>query len=134
MKAVYVGRHVLLPAQERGVKEVGMEIAEKIENLPDGPELNNLINNLRNKGIQAVITVALPPHLLAALSRVFKVYVFEMKSSTVSSISEAEEWVKQSPERRTYLPGRSGEPVRVLEFIGINEVKVVVESKRVWTA
>jgi hypothetical protein len=134
MKAVYVGRHVLLPAQERGVKELGMEIAEKIENLPDGPELNNLINNLRNKGIQAVITVALPPHLLASLSKAFRVFIFEMKSSTVPTTTDAEMWVAENPTKRTYLPGRPGEPVRIMEFIGINEVKVVIESKRVWTA
>jgi len=111
-----------------------LEIARKIENLPEGQELNKLLNQLKSEGIEAVITVALPPHLLAALSRVFKVYVFEMKSSTVSSVAEAENWVSEDPTKRTYLPGRPGEPVRVLEFIGINEVKVVIESKRVWTA
>ena len=134
MKAVYVGRHALLPAQERGVRELRLEIVEKIENLPDGPELNNLINNLRNKGIQAVITVALPPHLLATLSKAFRVFVFEMKSSTVPAITEAEKWVAENPEKRTYLPGRPGEPTRVMEFVGINEVKVIIESKRAWTA
>jgi len=134
MKAVYVGRHVLLPLQEKGIKELGLEISKKVENLPEGTELNALINQLKNEGIQAVVTIALPPHLLSVLSRVFKVYVFEMKSSTVSSVDEAEKWVAECPEKRTYLPGRPGEPVRVLEFIGINEVKVVIESKRVWTA
>jgi hypothetical protein len=134
MKAVYVGRHTLLPTQQRGVEELGLEIARKIENLPEGQELNKLLNQLKSEGIEAVITVALPPHLLATLSKSFKVYVFEMKSSTVSSVAEAENWVSEDPTKRTYLPGRPGEPVRVLEFIGINEVKVVIESKRVWTA
>jgi len=134
MKAVYVGRHVLLPAQERGVRELGLEVVKKIENLPDGAELNKLINDLKNEGIQAVITIALPPHLLASLSKAFRVFVFEMRSSTVPTINDAEKWVAEAPERRTYLPGRPGEPVRIMEFIGINETKVVIESRRVWTA
>jgi len=134
MKAVYVGRHVLLPAQERGVRELGLEVVKKIENLPDGAELNKLINDLKNEGIQAVITIALPPHLLASLSKAFRVFVFEMRSSTVPTINDAEKWVAEAPERRTYLLGRPGEPVRIMEFIGINETKVVIESRRVWTA
>ena len=134
MKAVYVGRHVLLPAQERGVRELGLEIIRKVENLPEGQELTKLINDLKNEGVEAVITVALPPHLLATLSKAFRVFVFEMKSSTVSSTSDAEKWVAENPEKRTYLPGRPGEPTRVMEFQGINEIKVVIESKRAWTA
>jgi hypothetical protein len=135
VKAVYVGRHTLLPLQQEGIRELGLELVERIENLPpEGAQLNALINDLKAKGIEAIITVALPPNLLATLSKSFKVYVFEMKSSTVSSVAEAENWVSEDPTKRTYLPGRPGEPVRVLEFIGINEVKVVIESKRVWTA
>jgi hypothetical protein len=134
IKTVYIGRHALLPLQERGIKELGLNIYKRIENLPEGTELNKLISDLKNEGVQAVVTVALPPHLLAALSRVFKVYVFEMRSSTVQSIADAENWVAQDPSKRTYLPGRPGEPVRVLEFIGINEVRITIESKRVWTA
>jgi hypothetical protein len=134
MKAVYIGRHTLLPAQEQGVRELGLEVVRKIENLPDGAELNKLINDLKNEGIQAVITVALPPHLLATLSRAFRVFIFEMKSSTVPTTTDAEKWVAENPAKRTYLPGRPGEPTRVMEFVGINETKVIIESKRVWTA
>jgi hypothetical protein len=134
MKAVYVGRHVLLPAQEQGVRELGLEVVRKVENLPDGAELNTLITQLKNEGIEAVITIALPPHLLASLSKAFRVFVFEMRSSTVPTVTDAERWVAENPTKRTYLPGRSGEPVRIMEFVGINETKVVIESKRVWTA
>jgi hypothetical protein len=134
MKAVYVGRHALLPAQEQGVKELGLEVVRKVENLPDGQELIKLINDLKNEGIQAVITIALPPHLLASLSKAFRVFVFEMRSSTVPTVTDAEKWVAENPAKRTYLPGKPGEPIRVMEFIGINETKVVIESKRVWTA
>ena len=134
MKTVYIGRHVLLPAQEQGVRELGLEVVKKIENLPDGQELIKLINDLKNEGIQAVITIALPPHLLASLSKAFRVFVFEMRSSTVPTVTDAEKWVAENPAKRTYLPGRPGEPVRIMEFVGINETKVVIESKRVWTA
>jgi hypothetical protein len=134
VKTAYVGRHILLPAQEQGVRELGLEIIKKVENLPEGQELTKLINDLKSEGVEAVITVALPPHLLASLSRVFKVFVFEMRSSTVPTINEAEKWVAENPAKRTYLPGRPGEPIRIMEFVGINEVKVIIESKRVWTA
>ena len=133
MKVVYVGRHKLLPAQARALGELGLEIVKTIENLPTEPQpLNQLLQQLRAEGIQAVVTVALPPHLLAALSQVFRVYVFEMKSSTVQNITEAEKFVAENPATRTYLPGRPGEPVRVLEFVAVNEVKVTIQSKRVW--
>jgi hypothetical protein len=133
-KVVYVGRHKLLPAQKRALEEMQMRIVKTIENLPIEPkELSALIQSLKGEGIEAVVTVALPPQLLAALSQNFKVYVFEMKSSTVPSIAEAERFVAENPDTRTYLPGRPGEPVRVLEFTAINEVKVVIESRRVWS-
>jgi predicted Fe-Mo cluster-binding NifX family protein len=133
MKVVYVGRHKLLPAQTQALRELNLEITKQIENLPTEPSaLNALVQQLKAEGIQAVVTVALPPNLLASLSQAFKVYVFEMKSSTVQSVAEAEKYVAQAPEARTYLPGRPGEPVRVLEFVAINEVRVTIESKRVW--
>jgi hypothetical protein len=101
--------------------------------LPTEPQqLNALLNELKSQGVEAVVTIALPPHLLASLSSKFKVYIFEMKSSTVPTVAEAEKFVAEAPEKRTYLPGRPGEPVRVLEFTAVNEVKVIIESKRVW--
>jgi hypothetical protein len=132
MKAVYVGRHQLLPLQEKALRELGMTIVRRIENLPTEPTaLSALLSELQAAGIEAVVTVALPPHLLAQLSR-FPLYVFEMKSTTFQTQEEAEKWVAEAPEKRTYLPGRPGEPVRGLEFVGVNRVKVVVESTRVW--
>jgi hypothetical protein len=132
-KVVYVGRHRLLPAQRRALEEMQMQIVKTIENLPIEPrEISALVQSLKSEGIEAVVTVALPPQLLATLSQNFKVYVFEMKSFTVPSIAEAERFVAENPDTRTYLPGRPGEPVRVLEFTAINEVRVVIESRRVW--
>jgi hypothetical protein len=133
MKAVYVGRHKLLPAQSRALEELSLEITRTVENLPTEPQqLNQLLQQLAAEGVQAVVTVALPPHLLASLSSKFKVYIFEMKSSTVPTVAEAEKYVAEAPEKRTYLLGRPGEPVRILEFTTVNEVKVIIESKRVW--
>jgi hypothetical protein len=133
MRVAYVGRHKLLPAQLKALEELQLQIVRTIENLPTEPQqLNTLMSELAQQGIQAIITVALPPNLLATLSSKFKVYVFEMKSSTVKTIEEAEKFVNERPEFRTYLPGRPNEPIRVLEFTGINEVRIVVESKRVW--
>jgi len=132
-KVVYVGRHKLLPAQLKALEELQLQIVKTIENLPtEAPQLNALIQQLKAEGVQAIVTVALPPHLLAALSQSFKVYVFEMKSYTADTVETAEKFVAQAPDRRTYLPGRPGEPVRLLEFTAVNEVKVVIESRRVW--
>ena len=133
MKAVYVGRHQLLQLQEQALRELGLSIVGRIENLPTEPAaLNALLSELQAAGVEAVVTVALPPHLLAAISQRFPLYVFEMKSITFQSAEEAEKWVSETPEKRTYLPGRQGEPVRGLEFAGVNRVKVVVETTRVW--
>jgi tryptophan synthase alpha subunit len=132
-KTVYVGRHKLLPLQARALEELGLEIVKVVENLPTEPkELQNLLQSLKSQGVQAVVTIALPPHLLAQLSQAFKTYVFEMKSFTVANVAEAEKFVSEKPSARTYLLGRPGEPVRVLEFTAVNEVKVVIESRRVW--
>ena len=134
VKAVYIGRHVLLPAQEVAVRACGLEIAEKIENLPtDSRELQKLVNELKQKGIAAVVTIALPPNLLAVLGSAFDLYVFEMQSTTVASIDEAMNFVRSDPSKRTYLPGKPNESIRVLEFKGINKLKIIIESKPVYT-
>jgi hypothetical protein len=133
MKVAYVGRHQLLPLQLAALEELGMSITRRIENLPTEPAaLNALLSELQAAGVEAVVTVALPPHLLAQLSSKFPLYVFEMKSFTFQTQEEAERWAAEAPERRTYLLGRAGEPVRGLEFIAINKVRVIVESTRVW--
>ena len=69
MRVVYIGRHKLLPAQERAAEELGFVITEKVENLPtEQGELSKLLRQLKDEGIEGVLTVALPPNLLAALS------------------------------------------------------------------
>ncbi|MCC6050759.1 MAG: hypothetical protein LM580_08635 [Thermofilum sp.] len=133
MRVAYVGRHQLLPLQQQALEELGMTIVRRIENLPTEPAaLSSLLSELQREGIEAVVTVALPPHLLAQLSNRFPLYVFEMKSVTFQSAAEAEKWVAEAPSKRTYLLSRPGEPIRGLEFSGVNRVKVIVESERVW--
>jgi len=133
MKVALVSRHRLLPAQEKALGELGFEVVRRIENLPtEEGQLRALVEELRREGVEAVVTVALPPHLLSALSQNFPVYVFEMESTTFTSEDEARAWVSEKPEWRTYLPGRSGEPVRGLEFRALSRVRVVIERERVW--
>jgi hypothetical protein len=133
MKVAYVGRHQLLPLQLAALEELGMSIVRTIENLPTEPaSLGALLSELQAAGVEAIVTVALPPQLLAALSQKFPLYVFEMKSMLFQTREEAERWVAESAEKRTYIQGRPGEPVRGLEFVGINRVRIVVESERVW--
>jgi hypothetical protein len=133
MKAVYVGRHELLPMQKKALEELGIEIIKRVENLPvESAQLSALLAELQREGVEGVVTVALPPHLLAALSQRFPLFVFEMRSVVFQSAEEAQRWAAENPSARTYLPGKPGEPVRGLEFVGINRVKVIVESARVW--
>jgi hypothetical protein len=51
----------------------------------------------------------------------------------VATEEEAKKWVEQAPDRRTYLPGRPGEPIRVLEFLGLDKVRITIETSRVWS-
>ena len=132
-KVAYVGRHRLLSLQERALSELGFSIVKTVENLPTDPrELNTLLDQLKEEGIEAIITVALPPNLLAMLSSKFPLYVFEMRSTTFSSLEDAERWASEKPEARTYLSGRAGEPIRAMEFMGINKVKVTITSEKVY--
>jgi hypothetical protein len=133
MKVAYVGRHQLLQLQEQALAQLGMKIVKRIENLPSEPQqLNALLNELQREGLEAIVTVALPPHLLAQLSSKFPLYVFEMRSVLFQTQEEAEKWAAERPEARTWLPGRPGEPIRGLEFVAINKVRVLIESTRVW--
>lgn len=136
IRAVFVGRHRLLPTQEVALRELNIEIVKIIENLPnDISQLRQLLRELRNVA-DAVVTVALPINLLLEIKNAnFRVFVFRMNSATVKDVAEAEAWVAQAPERRTYLPGRPGEPVRVMEFVAIDEItEIRIVSRQVWPA
>jgi len=106
IKAIYVGRHRLLPAQTAALEHLGINIQTTIENLPtDIQQLRQLLKELRAQA-EAIVTVALPINLLIEIRNAnFKVFVFRMNSTTVRDVNEAEAFVAQAPERRTYLPG-----------------------------
>lgn len=136
MKVALVGRHKLLELQEVALKEAGFEIAEQVINLPNDPkELRAFAEELR-KRVDAIVTVALPPQILAVLQDAGfrdRIYVFTMSSKTMATEEEAKKWVEQAPDRRTYLPGRPGEPIRVLEFLGLDRVRISIETNRIWS-
>ena len=136
IKTIYVGRHRLLPTQEAALKQLNIEIVQQVENLPsDLQQLRQLLKELRSKA-DAVVTVALPINLLIEIKNAgFRVFIFRMNSNTVSSVAEAEAFVAQAPERRTYLPGRPGEPIRVMEFAAVDEiVEIKIVTRQVWPA
>ena len=132
IRAVFVGMHKLLPAQDAALKQLNIDIVKIVENLPTDPrELRQLLRDLRNQA-DAVVTFALPLDLLLEIKNAnFKVFVFRMNSSIVSNVTEAEAFVAQDPEWRTYLFGRPGEPIRVLEFVAVDEI-TEIRTKQVW--
>jgi hypothetical protein len=134
IRAVYVGRHELLPAQDAALKMLNIEIVKIVKELPvDIQMLRQMLRNLRNHA-DAVVTLALPTDLLLEIKDAnFKVFMFRMNSSTVSNVAEAEAWVAQDPEWRTYIPAeRPGEPIRVMEFAAIDEITEIKTTKQVW--
>jgi len=133
IKAIYVGRHRLLPTQEAALKQLNIEIVQQVENLPS--DLQQMLKELRSKA-DAVVTVALPINLLLVVKNAnFRVFVFRMNSATVRDVNEAEAFVAQAPERRTYLPGRPGEPIRVMEFAAVDEItEIKIVTRQVWPA
>ena len=139
MKAVLVIRHKLLPSQEEAIKKAGLEIIEQIQQIPEKPEeFQKFVQELKARGIEAVLTVALPPHLLMAIQQAgFKRLIFKMEAiKTTESEEEAKKLVAEAHEKRVALPGALGEKktYRILEFKGIYEVKIVVEEKPIVTA
>ena len=134
MKVVLVSRHKLLPSQEKALKELKWQIVEQVQQLPEDPkEISKLVQEWKEKGIEGVLTVALPPHILASLSKLIDIYVFKMKAYTVPE-SEAKKLVEEARDRRVALPPPpgKGELWRVVEFIGISKVKVVIEEEEVY--
>ena len=133
MKTALVIRHKLLPSQEKAIKLANLEIVETIQQIPEKPqEFQEFVKRLKAKGVEAILTVALPPHLLAQLSKHFKILIFKMEAiKLVESEVEAKKIINEKPELRVALPSAVGEKktFRILEFRGIYEVKVIIEEK-----
>jgi hypothetical protein len=69
IRAVFVGRHRLLPTQETALKELNIDIVKTVENLPnDIQQLRQLLRDLRAQA-DAIVTVALPINLLIEIKK-----------------------------------------------------------------
>ena len=135
MKAVLVGRHKLLSAQQEALRELGVEIIRQELQLPESQnELARLVESWRREGVEAIVTGGLPPHLVAALSKPgMRVLQLRMRAvATVKSEEEVKRLVAEKPEWRVALPAPDGSSHRVMEFEGIYELRVVVEERRLW--
>lgn len=128
MKSVVISRHALLDAQQQALRDLGAEVIETCDQYD--PEHDN--KRWKEQGVEAVFTVALPPNLLARLSEAFRVFTFDMESVGIAeSREQAEAWCAQSPATRSYLLAREGS-LRLLEFRGVSELKIQIQTTRVW--
>lgn len=138
IKAILVTRHKLLPAQEVALQKAGIEIVEVVPQVPsEVSELEKWCREKKAQGVEAIVTVALPPHLIAVIQKHLRVLVFKMKTiATTESEEEAMKLVQEKPTHRTALAGAIGEKKtwRVVEFEGLVEIKVQIEEKPIVSA
>ncbi|GIV09992.1 MAG: hypothetical protein KatS3mg019_2083 [Fimbriimonadales bacterium] len=128
MKSVVISRHALLDAQQQALRDLGAEVIETCDQYD--PERDN--KRWKEQEVEAIFTIALPPNLLARLSEAFRVFTFDMESvGMAESEEQAEAWCAQSPATRSYLPAREGS-LRLLEFRSVSEIKIEIQTKRVW--
>ncbi len=135
-KAALIGRHKLLPSQERAIQRLGVEIVEQIAQVPTEPQqLQHFIQQLKQKGVQALIVQALPIELLSQLLKHFTVFFMKMQQvALVESEEETQRLVQEAPEKRVVIPSAMGEKktFRIMEFVGITRVKkIVIEEEPV---
>jgi hypothetical protein len=129
MKAVVISRHALLGAQQRALAELGAEVVETTAQYD--PDTDN--PRWKAQGVEAVFTIALPPALLARLCEAFRVFTFDMESVGMTESEEAARaWCAKAPDVRSYLPAREGSH-RLLEFRGVSELRLQIETTRVWS-
>ena len=137
-KVVTVVRHKLLPSQEEALRKANFEVLRNVEQIPNPgtQEFNQLIQQLKAEGVKGIVTVALPPHLLQALSQHFEVFILKMEAiKTTENQAEAEKLVNEKPTHRVALKGALGEKetFRILEFKGIFKIKVQIIEEPVVT-
>jgi len=136
IKAILVSRHELLEAQKLALSKINIEIIEQIAQIPNEPqELQKWASEKKAQGITAIVTVALPPHLLVQLQRFFNIFIFKMKQiALVQNEEEAKKLVAEKPSHRTFLLGRQGEPIRVIEFEALVKTQIEIKEEVVATA
>lgn len=135
-KAALIGRHRLLPSQETVIAKLGIEIVEQIAQVPTEPQqLQQFIEQLKNRGVQVLIVQALPIELLSQLLRHFTILFIKMQQvALVESEEEAQRLVQEAPEKRVAIPSAMGEKktFRIMEFVGVTRVKkIVIEEEPV---
>ncbi len=135
-KAALIGRHKLLPAQQEAIQRLGVEIVEQIAQVPtESQQLQQFIEQLKQKGVQALVVQALPIELLSQLLKHFTIFFMKMQQAAiVESEEEAQRLVQEAPEKRVAIPSAMGEKktFRIMEFVGVTRVKkIVIEEEPV---
>jgi len=136
-KAILVGRHQLLPAQEQAIRDLGLEIIERVEQI-DRAKVSTL-----PQGVEALVIQAIPLSILAdilpvARGRQIKILLMEQEAlgRDLLPVEEAEKLIREAPDRRVALRAltpNGEERVRVVEFRRIVEVKdIKIERETVW--
>jgi len=134
MKGAIIGRHSLLPSQQKALESLQVKIVKQIPQVPtDQKALEQFIHELKSQGIEALIIQALPIDLLAKLLPHFTIYFMKMQAvATVESEEEAKKIIEQAPDKRVAIPApnRDKKTFRIMEFIGITKIKkIVVEEE-----
>jgi len=133
MRAILVSRHRLLPAQEEAIKKAGIEIIEVVQAVPEEKnELQKFIQQLKQKGVEAIVAAALPAPLVAQLQNHFRIFILKMRNIKVTeSEEEAKKLEAEAPRKRVALPPVRGNAWRVVEFIGLYETRIHIEERLV---
>jgi len=130
-KAILIGRHSFLDAQEKELKKAKIKIVYEIRQLND---IWGTINKAKELGAKFIIVTALPYHLMKSLykeatKRRIKIIVAEMEGILLTEDEEkARKLVNEAPDRRVALPPPRGDIVktwRVVEFKGWKVIRML---------
>ena len=133
-KCLLIGRHKLLPAQERDILEK-LKCEDLIRVPHVGDIVRDVIERAKSEGVDKIIVQALPLSLMAQLLTHRErpdVYFLKMEGrGVVDSEEEAKEWVGQASDRRIYLPPPpTGGGYRLVEYVGLfKQKRIVIEEE-----
>ena len=136
MRGVLVGRHGLLPVQERMLQKLGIEIVRQVPQVPaEQKEIASFVRELKNENVEVIVIQALPINILAVLLQEakksgIKVLSFKQETIFTGDRETAEKLVSERPDRRTLLPSRENvfRVIEVKELAEIKEVRIVEET------
>jgi len=134
-RGILVGRHKMLPGQERALKELGIQIIKQVEQI----DMNRL-NEIQDCDV--VVVQALPLSLLVQIlsplqRKGIEVLMFEQEAINRDLLpkNEAEKLIREKPDMRTALVALNGneEKVRVIEFKRVVRIeRITIEQTKVW--